>query len=66
MEKKIYHCSSDIKSPIFVDGLDGLPILKGYYQAYVYHIPICIKGVLVVKVGENKSIVWSPTCSFIF
>ena len=42
VEKKIYHCSSDMKSPIFVDGLDGLPILKGYYQAYVYHIPICI------------------------
>ena len=42
VKKKIYYCSSDIKSPIFVDGLDGLPILKGYYQAYVYHIPICI------------------------
>ena len=42
IKKKKNHFSNDIKSPIFVDGLDELPILKGYYKAYAYHIPICI------------------------
>ena len=42
VEKKIYHCSSDLTSKKYVEGLDGLAVLKGYYLAYVKHIPICI------------------------
>lgn len=41
-EKKIYHCSSDLNANKYVEGLDGLITLKGYYKAYVKHIPICI------------------------
>ena len=41
-EKKIYHCSSDLTSNKYVADLKGLPILEGYYKAYVKHIPICI------------------------
>lgn len=42
IEKKIYHCSSDIKSNKYIDELDGLNVIKGYYKAYVNHIPICV------------------------
>jgi hypothetical protein len=39
IKKKIYHCSSDIKSNKYIDELDGLNVIKGYYKAYVNHIP---------------------------
>ena len=42
VEKKIYHCSSDLTANKYVQGLEGLTTLQGYYQAYVKHIPICI------------------------
>ena len=42
IKKKIYHCSSDIKSNKYIDELDGLNVIKGYYKAYVNHIPICV------------------------
>ena len=32
-EKKIYHCSSDLNANKYVEGLDGLITLKGYYKA---------------------------------
>lgn len=41
-EKKIYHCSSDLRAKKYVLGLQGLTVLQGYYKAYVNHIPICI------------------------
>ena len=42
VDKKIYHCSSDLTANKYVQDLDGLTTLQGYYKAYVKHIPICI------------------------
>jgi hypothetical protein len=42
VEKKIYHCSSDLTANKYVPDLEGLTTLQGYYKAYVKHIPICI------------------------
>ena len=42
VDKKIYHCSSDLTAHKYVQDLDGLTTLQGYYKAYVKHIPICI------------------------
>ena len=42
MEKKIYHCSSKLDEAIYVSGLQGHPILEGYYQSYAKHIPVTV------------------------
>jgi hypothetical protein len=42
MEKKIYHCSSQLKEAKFISGLQGHPILEGYYQSYAKHIPVTV------------------------
>ena len=42
IEKKIYHCSSKLNEERYISDLEGHPILKGYYQSYVNHIPVSI------------------------
>jgi hypothetical protein len=41
-EKKIYFCSSKLNEPKYISNLEGHPILKGYYQSYVNHMPVSI------------------------
>ena len=40
--KKIYFCSSKLNEPKYISNLEGHPILKGYYQSYVNHMPVSI------------------------
>ena len=40
--KKIYLCSSKLNEPKYISNLEGHPILKGYYQSYVNHMPVSI------------------------
>jgi len=41
-KKKIYFCSSKLNEPKYISNLEGHPILKGYYQSYVNHMPVSI------------------------
>ena len=42
IKKKIYYCSSKLHEAKFISNLDGHPILKGYYQSYVNHVPVTV------------------------
>ena len=42
MEKKIYYCSSKLNEVKYISNLEGHPILKGYYQSYVNHMPVSV------------------------
>ena len=42
IKKKIYHCSSKLNEAKFISNLNGHPILEGYYQSYVNHIPVSV------------------------
>jgi hypothetical protein len=42
MEKKIYYCSSKLNEAKYISNLEGHPILKGYYQSYVNHMPVSV------------------------
>ena len=42
IKKKIYYCSSELHEAKFISNLDGHPILKGYYQSYVNHVPVTV------------------------
>ena len=42
IEKKIFHCSSKLDEERYIAGLEGHPILKGYYQSYVNHVPVSV------------------------
>ena len=41
-EKKIYYCSSKLDEAKYISNLEGHPILKGYYQSYVNHMPVSV------------------------
>ena len=43
-EKKIYYCSSKLNEAKYISNLEGHPVLKGYYQSYVNHMPVSING----------------------
>ena len=43
-EKKIYYCSSKLNEAKYISNLEGHPVLKGYYQSYVNHMPVSINA----------------------